>query len=290
VVARVSVHMQASRESAALLDEASVALGESAQVQFESTARQAAALRQCEATAQEVKQTAVLALSRAASIGRSVEKAEDVARAGQDLLARNASGMTAVGETVRELTARIGTVSDYTRKIESIAGTVRDIAEQSNMLALNAAIEAVRAGESGRGFAIVAREIRQLADQSSRATQSVRNIAQQAAAAIEELVKRGHESGQRVNGLVGEAHATATQLGSLLELVRSNSGDVRQISAAVSQQSAGIEELFAALQEISGLAEGSVATAARTSTAATTVRLAGTRLAEIVRERVETRA
>jgi methyl-accepting chemotaxis protein len=98
---------------------------------------------------------------------------------------------------------RIRAVGDSARQIGSITGTVKDLADQSNMLALNAAIEAVRSGEHGKGFAVVAREIRSLADQSIAATRRVSEILEALGASIQSAVTISDQGDRAVgDGLV----------------------------------------------------------------------------------------
>ena len=97
-------------------------------------------------------------------------------------------GLTDIRAQVDEIARKIAQLSERTQQIGGITQTVKDLADQSNMLALNAAIEAVRSGERGKGFAIVAREIRSLADQSIQATNRVREILEDISASIRRAV------------------------------------------------------------------------------------------------------
>src|SRR4030095_10146168 len=101
-------------------------------------------------------------------------------------------------DQVKDMSAKIRELDERARQIANITVTVKDIADQSNMLALNAAIEAVRSGEHGKGFGVVAREIRTLADQSIQATTRVREILQDVSAAVSVAVTMTEKGTARV--------------------------------------------------------------------------------------------
>jgi methyl-accepting chemotaxis protein len=136
---------------------------------------------------------------------------------------------------------------------------VTKLADQSNMLALNAAIEAVRSGEHGKGFSVVAKEIRTLADQSLKATERVNKILEDVSAAIGETVRITEKGAQRMETGLAQVKASGENLRELSNIVRENASAVRQISAAVSQQNAGVTQVFAAVSDLNRMMEESVA-------------------------------
>jgi methyl-accepting chemotaxis protein len=147
-----------------------------------------------------------------------------------------------VGEEIQRL-------RENARKIGGITLTVKDLADQSNMLALNAAIEAVRSGEHGKSFAVVAREIRSLADQSIRATSQVGEILGELTRSIGSAVSMTGQSTRRMEAGLTEVNASGDSLRELSGIARENVSAVRQIAAAVSQQNAGIAQIFAAVND-----------------------------------------
>jgi methyl-accepting chemotaxis protein len=118
------------------------------------------------------------------------------------------------------------------------------------MLALNAAIEAVRSGEHGKGFGVVAREIRSLADQSIQATNHVREILQDISEAIRTTVSITETGSEKVESSLAQVRAFGDNIRQLSGIVRDNAAAVRQISAAVTQQNAGIGQIFQAVNDL----------------------------------------
>lgn len=234
-----------------------------------------AALRETEVTAQELRQTSIVALEKARVIETSIAKAEQAAVRGRVAIEQNAEGLAQIALSVEDTAARTRALETLTRRIDGIALSVKELASQSNILALNAGIEAMRAGEQGRSFAVVAREIRSLADQSSAAAVEVRGLIEQVTAAIAEVASRG-ETGLSI---VAQAKAQASEsregLETLARTVQAHSDSVRQVLAAVTQQSAGIGQIFEALKELSLQADGSVDRVQRTLEASQRMREAG---------------
>ncbi len=157
--------------------------------QNQSVTIQATALQETQVTAQEIKQTSQMAARKAEDILAMAEKADEIGRAGEASVEQSLAGLTDIRHQVREIAQKIADLTDRTRQIGSITDTVKDLADQSNMLALNAAIEAVRSGEHGKGFGLVAREIRRLADQSIQSTGRVKEILDNITEAIDRFFK-----------------------------------------------------------------------------------------------------
>ncbi|MBN1207970.1 MAG: methyl-accepting chemotaxis protein, partial [Myxococcaceae bacterium] len=125
----------------------------------------------------------------------------------------------------------------------------------SNMLALNAAIEAVRSGEHGKGFGVVAREIRSLADRSIEATFRVREILDSVGRAVAETVSLTQRGAERMQSGLEQVRATGESLRELSALIGDNADAVRQIAGAVNQQDLGIAQIFGAVSELSRMME-----------------------------------
>ena len=249
MVARPRDALTTLRQSAGVLSSASETLSASVALQGELVARQAAALQETQVTAQEIKQTSVLAAQKAEAVLQVANRADEVGHQGETAIEQSIAGLTDVRREAEEIKTRIGQLSERTRQIGGITDTVKDLADQSNMLALNAAIEAVRSGEHGKGFAVVAREIRSLADQSIQSTRRVREILQDISAAIEQAVAITGKGTERMERGLVEARGSGENLRALSQMTGESSAAVRQIAAAVGQQNAGITQIFAAVTD-----------------------------------------
>jgi len=151
------------------------------------------------------------------------------------------------------------------------------------MIALNASIEAVRSGEHGKGFSVVAREIRSLADQSSNATERVKEILGLISSAIRSTVRISEAGAARIETGLVQVRASGDSLRELANVVQENASAVRQIAAAVDQQSAGVTQIFGALNELSRMVGESVSRVRSTAEAVSMVQQASDRVAEVVR-------
>ncbi|MFY0521660.1 methyl-accepting chemotaxis protein [Archangium gephyra] len=135
---------------------------------------------------------------------------------------------------------------------------MKGLADQSNMLALNAAIEAVRSGEHGKGFGVVAREIRTLADHPSRHPQRERHL-QDISEAIRTTAAITEEGSAKVGTSLGEIREFGETLQQLSSIVRDNAQSVRQITTAVNQQGTGITQIFQAVTDLSTMMDQTMA-------------------------------
>ncbi|MDQ2644153.1 MAG: methyl-accepting chemotaxis protein, partial [Myxococcota bacterium] len=137
---------------------------------------QAAAVQQTVSTVDEVVQTSEQSAARARSVSELSQKSVDYSRTGTRLVDESVRAMEIVREQVESSAESILALAEQAQAIGDIIATVNEIAEQTNLLALNAAIEASRAGEHGKGFGVVAAEVKALAEQSKKATLQVRQI------------------------------------------------------------------------------------------------------------------
>src|SRR5260221_3189655 len=201
-------------------------LGRAAAEQSEMITRQAAALQETQTTAQEIRQTSLLASQKADDVLRVAEQAEQIGRAGESTLEQTFASITAARGYVEQMAGKISELGEAMQRIGGITLTVKDLADQSNMLALNAAIEAVRSGEHGRSFAVVAREIRSLADQSIQATDQVREILAGITTAVGGAVRITEAGEAQGETPLSQVRSSGESLPGLLAVVRRNPGAV----------------------------------------------------------------
>jgi methyl-accepting chemotaxis protein len=246
------------RESAELLTKTVEKLSASTAEQGEAVTRQAAGLQETQVTAQQIRQTSVMAAQKAQGILQIAERAEDVSASGEKAIEESRRGLNEIRTLVDEIAQKINQLGERTHQIGTITEAVKDLADQSNMLALNAAIEAVRSGEHGRAFSVVAREIRALADQSIQSTNRAREILEDIGSAVREAVAITEKGAQRMEAGLVQVQRSGENLRELSEMVKESSSAVRQIAAAVAQQNAGISQIFTAVTDLSQLMDETV--------------------------------
>ncbi|MHA7630396.1 methyl-accepting chemotaxis protein [Corallococcus sp. M7] len=254
--------------SASALRDSVTTLAESTGEQRQELSRQARALEETRVTAEEIRQTSVVASAQAARVLEATQQAGDVGTAVEEAIGQGVEGLADLRAQTADLSERLQGLSAFTERIAGITRTVQDLADQSNVLAINAAIEAARAGEVGRSFAVVAREMRGLASQSVTATQQVRAVLEDTRSRIQGVVDLTRQGGERMGRSIESIRASGERLGMLSGLVKGNADAVRQISASVSQQSAGVSQIFTAVSDLTALMQASVARVEATHAAA----------------------
>ncbi|NUP06738.1 MAG: methyl-accepting chemotaxis protein [Polyangiaceae bacterium] len=270
------------QESTRLLGDSVGNLGASTIEQRETINRQVAAVQETQITMHEIKQTSLLAAQKAEAVLKVAERADQVGKQGSVAIEHSLSGLVDIRAQVAEIADRITELTDRTHQIGLITEAVKDLADQSNMLALNAAIEAVRSGEHGKGFGVVAREIRSLADQSIQATNRVREILDDISSAIRTAVSITAKGADKMETGLTQVKASGESLRELSGIVTDNSAAVRQIAAAVSQQNAGITQISSAVNELNKLTDDTVARLEATTAANDVVKDVAARVSTIV--------
>jgi methyl-accepting chemotaxis protein len=196
-----------------------------------------------------MKQVSNNAEASAEAARRALDAAEQGNRAVTDTL----EGMQRIRASVQATAKKIKSLGDRSLEISEIINVINDITEQTNLLALNAAIEAARAGEAGRGFAVVADEVRKLAEHSRSATKDIAALIKAIQAETNEAVVVMEEGTREVEVGAGLADQAGKALEAISSVVRQSAELVQEISLASKQQVRGTEGVANAMQIISGI-------------------------------------
>jgi len=220
--------------------------------------------------------------STASGAGEAVHRNEEYARLGDENMGRNRTAMEKVVETAHNSVNIVSNLNDSIQKIGQITTVIKEIADQTNLLALNAAIEAARAGEQGRGFAVVADEVRKLAERTSNSTseitgvvEAIRTETEAAVASMSEVEHKVQESAN-FNRLTGEA------LKQIVEAANQVTGLVSHIAESTREQTAATEDVARNMEEISTLTEENSANIRQVGQAAEDVSHIATELQHLV--------
>ncbi|MFG0291564.1 MAG: methyl-accepting chemotaxis protein [Phycisphaerales bacterium JB050] len=202
-------------------------------------------------------------------VARGSVEAGEKAREGAEVVGQTVSEMREIADQVKTLSKLVDSLGDKSQQIGQIVEVINDIADQTNLLALNAAIEAARAGEHGRGFAVVADEVRKLADRTTKATaevsESIASIQRETTQAVEEM----NSSTERVTNGVGLAERAGQSLAAITSGSADVSRKIESIAAAARQQSSAAEEISRSVDAIRSATEESATGAAQSAEAAT---------------------
>jgi len=229
----------ASEEMSAI----SVQVSQAATAQGDQTSMVATAVHQMSVAVQEVARNAQSTASNAADANKE-------ARQGSELVQSNLKSIQGLSVSVEKAGEVIDTLHNQSDEISKVLGVIQSIAEQTNLLALNAAIEAARAGEAGRGFAVVADEVRSLASNTQKATESIRGMIDALQGGARSAVSAMQLSREQAQNSVSHAREAGEVLNHIVHAIEGIADGNVQISAATEEQTAVANEIS---QNISSL-------------------------------------
>ena len=217
-------------------------------LQRQETASVAAAMTEMEASVREVAQAANQTLDQV----MAVEKASE---AGRSIMATNISTTHQLANKLTETGKVIGDVNNMSSNIGNILDVIRSIAEQTNLLALNAAIEAARAGEHGRGFAVVADEVRTLARRTADSTAEIRAMIEGLQQAVQRAVRVMNECSGEMESSVQQSSNANSSMEEIQAIITMISDMSSQIASAAEQQQATSAEISSNINRISEISD-----------------------------------
>ncbi|OLN21518.1 methyl-accepting chemotaxis protein [Domibacillus antri] len=198
-------------------------------------------IKQISENSQQVSHTAAKALDKAGEGNQSIQTAVDQ--------------MNSINNTVHRLGEVISSLGRRSKEIGQIIEVITGISAQTNLLALNAAIEAARAGEHGKGFAVVADEVRKLAEQSSESAQQISQLVAAIQDETEKAVISMENATKEVVEGIGVVETAGASFGQIQHSVSEVAGQIQEISSAVQQMSAGTEQMVRSVTEMAELTE-----------------------------------
>ncbi|MFV0350639.1 MAG: methyl-accepting chemotaxis protein [Halodesulfovibrio sp.] len=207
------------------------------------------------ASAMEEMNNTVLDVARSASeAAENAESARTTARSGASIVTDVVKAITEVKTRTEGMKKSLGELGVHVDGIGQIMNVISDIADQTNLLALNAAIEAARAGEAGRGFAVVADEVRKLAEKTMTATDEVSKAILSIQDSSRSNIAMMDDAASSVTKSTGLADRAGDELSRIVDMVQSSSDQIRAIASASEEQSATSREINRAIESISAIA------------------------------------
>ena len=247
-----------------------------------STRKTSAAVTETSTTVEEVKQAAKLAGDKAKNVAETSMKAVEISDSGKVATEQTILKMNLIKEQMESIGETVVRLSEHSQAIEEIIGAVQDLADQSNLLAVNASIEAARAGDQGKGFTVVAHEIKSLADQSKEATEQVRSILDDTRKWVSAVVMATEQGGKAVDAGVEQSHSAGKSIRSLAGSVETASQAASVIDASTDQQFTGIDQVAGAMANIEQAMQQNLSGTAQLEDAARTLEDMGSSLKDVV--------
>jgi methyl-accepting chemotaxis protein len=244
-----SVHREIQEGVNVLASSASQIFSATAEIAASAT-QTAAAVSETTSTAVEVKQTAQVSAQKAGNVAEIAQRAAQSAQTGRKAIEDSIAGMQNVREQMEAIAETVVRLSEQSQAIGEIIASVNDLAEQSNLLAVNASIEAAKAGEHGKGFGVVAQEIRNLATQSKESTAQIRSILNDIQRATTATVMAAEQGSKAVDVGVKQVNQSGDAIRALAESIVAAAQAATQITASSQEQLIGIDQVAIAIQNI----------------------------------------
>jgi methyl-accepting chemotaxis protein len=249
-----------------------------------STTQTASSVTETTTTSEEVKKTAEVALEKSRLVATGARETVRISQSGEEAVRASADSMNRIREQVESVATSMTRLSEQSQAIGMIIASVDDIAEQSNLLAVNAAIEAAKAGEHGRGFSVVAQEVKNLAEQSKQATNQVRGILSDIQRATNTAVMATEQAGNAVSTGSAQATRAGEAILSLARNIETAAEASSQISVSIQQQFAGVDQVTVAMESIKQASEQNVEGTRQLDETAKNLNVMGKELRDLVQQ------
>ncbi|MDB4916454.1 MAG: methyl-accepting chemotaxis protein [Gemmatimonadetes bacterium] len=241
-----------------------------------------AAVTETVATVDEVAQTATQSAQRARTVADAAQRASEGGRAGQKAVDDAVGAMRLVQAQVETMAQTIVALAEQAQAIGEITTAVSDIAEQTKLLALNAAVESTRAGEHGRGFALVAAEIKTLAGEAKESTVQVRRLLSDIQKSTSAAVMATEQGTKQTAAAVRQVNQAGEVIAQLATVVDEAAQAAAQIVASAGQQALGMDQIRQAIANIHDATQQNLTATRQSETAAQNLNELGTQLVGMV--------
>ncbi|WP_285906967.1 methyl-accepting chemotaxis protein [Pseudodesulfovibrio pelocollis] len=267
VEAKNALIEQAAREADEIARNVSIAsrtLAERIEAASQGASMQRDRAGEASAAMEQMNKTVIEVAANASTTARMAEETRELARSGEEVVGRSVAMIRDVHEQSVGLRDQMNELGGHARGIGAIMGVITDIADQTNLLALNAAIEAARAGEAGRGFAVVADEVRKLAEKTMNATHEVGQYITSIQKSADTSIKGTDKANQALEACRELVERSGTSLTAIVEKVEESVAQVQNIATAAEEQAATSEQINRATETVNAIA-GETAEAMRES-------------------------
>lgn len=284
-----SVMIQKLRSAISKISEGALALTSASNQIFATCAeqertvsQQSSAITEVSSTLRELTASQRQVTTSAAAVADLAVQSGEAVEAGRSAVAQTRAGLDDIKDKSEGTAQRILMLSSKSQQIDRIASTIRDISERIHLLALNAAIEAARAGSQGRGFGVVAAEIRRLAEQTNTSTEEITTLIQDIRDSTNAAVLSTEEAMKSVTAGVSHAQMATETFDEIQMIVGNTVEAVKEITLSTQQQSTGTDQTTTVTEQIAEGMKESVAGTSETVTAAQQLKSLADELGQLV--------
>ncbi|MFP3870979.1 MAG: methyl-accepting chemotaxis protein [Syntrophobacteria bacterium] len=271
-----------SQEAASRIGNSSSEIVAAAQQQASGATQQAASVSETTAAMEELSTTARQIAENSNAVTTVAEETLRSAQEGQELMEESTEGMALIRSKSEMSSRKILDLGERTQQIGEVIDIINEIAVETKMLSLNAAIEAAKAGDAGKGFSVVAGEIRRLAEDVVKSTGTIRDVLLEIQSAANDSVLAAEENVKGVEQGAERLHRVRGALENIIAMAEQTAESARQISVATNQQKEASEQVVGTMREISRVTQQTADTAKHSISSASDLN----RLAEELRTRV----